>query len=61
MTDAMSLLGTKRTSRDVRSLVAIGGRADMAGEARFGQRLTPIADFAPVEASLFMRASPLGE
>ncbi len=25
-----SLLGTKRTSRDVRSLVAIGGKADMA-------------------------------
>ena len=25
----MSLLGTKRTSRDVRSLVAIGGKADM--------------------------------
>jgi hypothetical protein len=26
----MSLHGTKRTSRDVRSLVAIGGKADMA-------------------------------
>ena len=26
----MSLIGTKRTSRDVRSLVAIGGKADMA-------------------------------
>jgi hypothetical protein len=25
----MSLVGTKRTSRDVRSLVAIGGKADM--------------------------------
>ena len=26
----MSLVGTKRTSRDVRSLVAIGGEADIA-------------------------------
>jgi hypothetical protein len=26
----MSPVGTKRTSRDVRSLVAIGGKADMA-------------------------------
>jgi hypothetical protein len=26
----MSPIGTKRTSRDVRSLVAIGGKADMA-------------------------------
>jgi len=28
--------GTKRTSGDVRYLVANGGKADMAGEARFG-------------------------
>jgi hypothetical protein len=28
--DRMSALGTKLTSRDVRSLVAIGGKADMA-------------------------------
>jgi hypothetical protein len=27
---AMSPVGTKRTSRDVRSMVAIGGKADMA-------------------------------
>ena len=26
----MSLIGTNRTSRDVRTLVAIGGKADMA-------------------------------
>jgi hypothetical protein len=28
-------LGTKRTSCDVRYLAANGGKADMAGEARF--------------------------
>ena len=33
---AMSVLGTKRTSSDVCYLVANGGKADMAGEARFG-------------------------
>jgi hypothetical protein len=30
MKRATSANGTKRTSRDVRSLVAIGGKADMA-------------------------------
>src|ERR1700692_1939063 len=29
-TDFCNKIGTKRTSRDVRSLVAIGGKADMA-------------------------------
>ena len=32
----MSESGTKRTSRDVRSSVAIGGKADMSGKAYFG-------------------------
>ena len=29
--------GTERTSGDVRYLVGNGGKADMAGEARFGR------------------------
>jgi hypothetical protein len=33
---AMSPIGTFETSRDVRSLVAIGGKADMALKAHFG-------------------------
>jgi len=32
---SMSLVGTNRTSRDVRSLVAIGGKADMGWTAHF--------------------------
>ena len=32
----MSALGTKRTSRDVRSSVAIGGKADVTLTAHFG-------------------------
>ena len=30
-------MGTNRTSRDLRSLVAIRGKADMARQARFGR------------------------
>jgi hypothetical protein len=33
----MSPVGTKRTSRDVRSLIAIGGKADMVGKVDFGR------------------------
>jgi hypothetical protein len=33
----MSLHGTKRTFRDVRSLVAIGGKADVTRNAYFGR------------------------
>ena len=32
----MSASGTNRTSWHVRSMVAIGGKADIAGTARFG-------------------------
>ena len=31
-----SVIGTNRTSRDVRSSVAIGGKADIAWTAHFG-------------------------
>ncbi len=37
MIDLMSLIGTFRTSRDVRSLVAIGGKADVAQATYFGR------------------------
>jgi len=34
---ATSEIGTEQTSRDVRSLVAIGGKADVARIAQFGR------------------------
>jgi hypothetical protein len=36
MSAPTSVIGTKRTSSDVRSSVAIGGKADMLGKAHFG-------------------------